>query len=237
MVGLTGLLALRPCLDADGARQVGQIREALDRLLSLVDDLLDVARGETATASGPFSPAAILRELAAEAREAAVAKGLAFELEGEVDPHDRRLGDERRLRQILRILLSNAVKFTAEGGVALSVRLNGDRLEACVADTGPGLSPEIRARLLSPSPRPTTSIRRAHQGSGLGLALCKRLVEAMGGAVDAENRPGGGGRSSASSCPRPGSPSAPRPRRPRLRTARCACSGRSTTRSTARSPP
>lgn len=192
VVGLAELLAARPGLDPQAARQVQQIRHASDELLALVNDILDVSRGDTALASAPFAPAAVLREVAGEAREAAAAKGVRFLIEHDIDPADRRLGDERRVRQILRILLSNAVKFTAEGRVELSLRLDGDRLEARVADTGPGLSSEILERLFQPFAQADDSIRRAHQGSGLGLALCKRLVEAMGGEIGAENGPEGG---------------------------------------------
>lgn len=192
VVGLAELLAARSGLDAQAARHVQQIRKASDELLALVNDILDVSRGDTALVSAPFSPAAVLREVAAEAREAAAAKGLRFILEHDIDPADRRLGDERRLRQVLRVLLCNSVKFTAEGEVQLSLHLEGDRIEASVADTGPGLSPEIRERLFQPFAQADDSIRRAHQGSGLGLALCKRLVDAMGGEVGAVNRPEGG---------------------------------------------
>lgn len=192
VVGMAELLAARPGLDAQATRQVQQIRHASDELLALVNDILDVSRGDTALASAPYFPAAVVHEVATEARDAAAAKRVRFLVEHDVDPADRRLGDERRVRQILRILLSNAVKFTDEGWVELSLRLDADRLEACVADTGSGLSPEILERLFLPFAQADDSIRRAHQGSGLGLALCKRLVEAMGGEIAAENRPGRG---------------------------------------------
>jgi CheY-like chemotaxis protein len=106
-------------------------------------------------------------------------------------------GDAGRLRQILVNFVSNAVKFAEHGGVTVSVRGMPDgedrlRLRFEVADTGIGISDEVKARLFQPFVQADPSISRIYGGSGLGLSISRGLVELMGGAVGVADRPGGG---------------------------------------------
>ena len=106
------------------------------------------------------------------------------------NPAARVLADSRRLKQMLINLLSNAVKFTPEGGrVSLQVlAADGARVvEFAVQDTGPGIAPEDQARLFQPFVQLDASLAREHEGTGLGLALVKRLAEQQGGTVRVES--------------------------------------------------
>lgn len=111
----------------------------------------------------------------------------------------RVLADPRRLKQMLVNLLSNAVKFTQNGGrVHLEVldAAGGQAIEFAVQDTGPGIAPEDQTRLFRPFVQLDASLAREHEGTGLGLALVKRLAEQHGGTVrvESEGIPGKGSR-------------------------------------------
>jgi CheY-like chemotaxis protein/anti-sigma regulatory factor (Ser/Thr protein kinase) len=192
VAGYAELLAGRRCLDAEGARDVAGIRRSGDRLAALVDDILDFAHDEVKIVQAPFSLIAALREAMSVVRPDAEAKDLTLSLRGDVDDHGRHLGDERRVRQVLRHLLANAVKFTPAGGVEVAVRLGKGLAEVRVTDTGPGLSPAVLAHLFQPFEQGDASTQREHEGAGMGLALSRRLVEAMGGDITGANRPEGG---------------------------------------------
>jgi CheY-like chemotaxis protein len=102
-------------------------------------------------------------------------------------------GDPVRLRQILINLMSNAVKFTHQGSVALRVRrLEGERFEFEVADTGIGFDPALKADLFGRFHQVDASCTRRFGGSGLGLAICRELADLMGGRIDCDSRPGQG---------------------------------------------
>ena len=126
-------------------------------------------------------------------REPAIESGvhLSLELAPDVDLVD---GDERRLRQVVFNLLSNAVKFTPEGGsvVVAAARVNGE-VQISVTDTGRGSRPRIRSGSSRSSSRPTSACEQ-REGTGLGLALSKRLVELHGGRIWVESEPGHGSR-------------------------------------------
>ena len=125
----------------------------------------------------------LLRQsVAAQAAE----KKLSLELHAAQGLPARLLGDERHLEEVLRILLDNAVQYTAEGGVELSVAPLPDaaagkvRLRFCVTDSGPGISGENRAMLFEPFVPGDMSMTRSGSGLGLGLALARHLVNLMG---------------------------------------------------------
>ena len=167
--------------------------QILDRQAShlgrLLDDLLDISRierGEIELELQPVSVSSLMREAADDVRAMMGARGHDFGIDL---PDDRVqvLGDRVRLLQVLLNLLLNAAYYTPPGGrVHLSCRTGKDSVTIAVSDTGSGLTPELRERLFVPFAR-GLSAGDGHPGLGLGLAICRQLVELHGGRLDAES--------------------------------------------------
>jgi two-component system, sensor histidine kinase len=192
VAGFAELLAGRPGLDAEARRQVDQIRRCSERLLALVDDVLDFSHGGMEVTTAPFAPARVIEDAVDAARAAATAKGLELTFASGLDAHARFVGDARRVRQLVQHLLSNAIKFTREGGVEVRLEETEAGIEVRVADSGQGLPPGSISSLFQPFAQLDASVGRAHEGAGMGLALCRRLVDAMNGEIGAGNRFEGG---------------------------------------------
>lgn len=146
-----------------------------------------------------FSLSMVLRDVDKMLSFAAVRKNLSFE--SEIEPaiaNDLRvIGDPGRLRQILQNLLTNSIKFTSEGQVILSARVleeNSSKLvvEFTVQDTGIGIDDDIRKKLFTPFSQADSSTARRFGGTGLGLTICKSLVELMEGEIRLESQVGSG---------------------------------------------
>ncbi len=203
VIGGAELLGSTP-LDQEQRVLVDMLQRGAHTTLKLVSDVLDVAaldQGGIDLEHIPFNPTAVVREVVADLEPAARAKGL--ELTGSLgaDVPDRVLGDPRRTRQLLRILVDNAVKFTAVGHITVSCELGNDgggnggaRLRWTVEDTGIGFDAADLPRLMQDFVQADGSASRRYQGSGLGLALARRLVAALGGALEATSVPGQGSR-------------------------------------------
>lgn len=168
-------------------------------LLSLIDDILDMSRieaGHLNLAHTPFSLHKIVQDtknlLTARASEKNLSLRAVF---GEGLPTTV-TGDRGRIRQILINLAGNAIKFTEHGSVTLGVeRLeHGDRYRFRVEDTGIGIEPELLANVFEPFRQLDSGFTRLHEGSGLGLSISKRLVEAMDGSIGCDSTPGKGSR-------------------------------------------
>lgn len=168
-------------------------------LLTLIDDLLDFADIEARGVRLNPGPVA-LRQLLAELLETqglrAQHKGLKLTLNIADDVPDCFAADESRLRQIFVNLIGNAIKFTRAGAVHIRVttKLAGAWIECSVSDTGVGIPPERIGRLFKLFSQGDSSVRREFGGTGLGLAVCKRLIEAMGGSIAVESTVGLGSR-------------------------------------------
>jgi signal transduction histidine kinase len=163
-------------------------------LLSLINDVLDLSKveaGQVELDVASFSLREVLERGVVMVREPASKRGvaLALELAPDVDLVD---GDERRLRQVVYNLLSNAVKFTPRGGsvVVASAQVDGE-VHVSVIDTGPGIVAEDRERIFDEFQQTDVGVRQ-RDGTGLGLALSKRLVELHGGRIWVESEPGRG---------------------------------------------
>lgn len=200
MNGVLGVLHLlkKERLSADGRRLLNEALDCGEMLSQLLNDIIDVSRieaGKLELADEPTEPAELLRGVAEMLRPQAEAKGLYLRVEAAGD-----LGwvitDPLRLRQALFNLLGNAVKFTLEGGVIarLSGRRDGEnvRLRYEIEDTGVGIDPEAAAKLFERFRQGDGSTTRRFGGSGLGLVICRRLAELMGGDVGFESTPGQG---------------------------------------------
>lgn len=197
VLGMSELLLTTP-LNSQQRAYVNAIRGAGEHLLRLVNDALDLARieaGRLDLADETFDLHAFADELQALVGPLAGQRRLAFEtsLEDDLPRHWR--GDVARVRQILLNLLGNAVKFTEQGRVRLSVAQYADGLRFEVEDTGPGLTPEQKARLFrrfEQADGARTSAR--YGGSGLGLAISQELAAAMSGNIEVDSAPGEGTR-------------------------------------------
>ena len=195
ILGYSDLLELREPRD-DQNEAIAAIQEASGHLLSLVNDVLDIARIESGRESFSLEPVPlyqVVQECVRLVAPSAVERSihLSTELDGSSKEHI--LADRQRLIQALLNLLSNAVKYSGRGArVQVRAEPRGlKRLRICVIDTGPGLSEEARSRLFQPFER-LGAERTTVQGTGLGLALTKKLVEGMEGEVGVSSEPGRG---------------------------------------------
>ena len=182
-------------------RHLAAVQEAGEILIRVVDDVLDVAQieaGQVALDPESFLLADLMEGTAAVARGAASRKGVAVEVLRDPATPTLVLGDVGRLRQVLLNLLTNAVKFTPAGRVVLAVSPDTARGEGrllfTVSDTGIGMSAAQQERLFVPFGQGDESIRRRFGGTGLGLVICRHLVELMGGQIGVASEPGRGTR-------------------------------------------
>lgn len=188
-------IVLRNELDTQQRQYVYKVRQAATSLLRLMNDILDLAkldRSQLACASHPFS----LRQLALQALAAqqpsAEPKGLALRMDTEPGMADVFLGDAVRLRQVLDKLLDNAIKFTERGTVRLQLARQHGQVLLAVHDTGIGIAPADQAYVFEAFSQADGSASRRFNGTGLGLALARQLVERMGGSLGLHSTPGEG---------------------------------------------
>ena len=176
------------------AADLRRVHGAGRHLLGLITDVLDLTRIEADRLEldpTEFDPAALLRELAEIFRPLAQRSGdtLALDLP---DQLGLAFHDLTRVRQILINLLGNAIKFTSGGAIVLRARGDADTLELDVADTGIGIPAHMLSEIFEPFTQVDSSSTRRYEGSGLGLAVCRKLASLMGGTIDATSTPGRG---------------------------------------------
>jgi two-component system, NtrC family, sensor kinase len=170
------------------------ILSSANHLLALINDILDLSKveaGQVELELSTFSLSEAVERGVIMVRERAMKNGV--ELTLEPDPGvDLVEGDERRIRQVIFNLLSNAVKFTPEGGhVGVSTAAENGEIRVAVADTGPGIAPEDKERIFEEFQQTDIGAEQ-REGTGLGLALSKRLVELHGGKIWVESAVGKG---------------------------------------------
>ncbi len=200
VLGLIELLAATP-LDAQQARYVSVARASASHLSALIDDILDLSRiedGALVLERTLFDLSDLLESTVDAVAAEASARGLQLSCTLTPDVPTWVVGDPGRLRQILVHLLSNAVAFTQHGEVHLQadadvdLRLRTASLRLDVQDTGVGIAPEQLERLFLPYTPGDASGLGGHGPTGLGLTICKRLVEAMKGTIAVRSVPGEG---------------------------------------------
>jgi PAS domain S-box-containing protein len=174
---------------------IEQIQKAGALLLGLIDEVLDISRIEADRITVSLEPIHV-GELIRDCVE--LVKPIADEHSVRVIAPPRRqadvyaIADQQRLKQVVMNLLSNAIKYNRTQGTAqLAVSADGERVRISVADTGPGLEPGSLDRLFIPFERLVAHDSKI-AGTGLGLALCKRLMDLMGGTITVESTPGEG---------------------------------------------
>jgi len=199
IMGMTGLL-LRGDLAPEQRTFASAIKTSADCLLGIINDILDISKleaGKVELEAIDFSLEKVVEDVVELLAPRAVDQGL--EVGCHLDYGARRplRGDPTRLRQILLNLLSNSLKFTERGYVAVEVvsteAANGRiGLRIDVNDTGIGLTPEAKGKLFQKFQQADGSITRRFGGTGLGLSICRQLVSLMGGEIGVEDRRGGG---------------------------------------------
>lgn len=183
-------------LPADARELTSIIERSAKGLLRIINDVLDFSRAESGRIElevVPFDLNAALRAIADLELNAARRKriGLALDIAPNVPRHV--MGDPVRLRQVLLNLLDNAVKFTEVGSVALRVSTAEDgRIRFAVRDSGIGIEPAVQKLLFEPFVQADSSTTRRFGGSGLGLSICRHLVQLMGGRLVLCSEPGVG---------------------------------------------
>jgi signal transduction histidine kinase len=176
------------------AEYLDDILGSARHLLSLIDDVLDLSKveaGQIELQVAPFSLPGALERGVVVVRERAIKGGVRVSLSSEPGV-DTVIGDERRVIQVIFNLLSNAVKFTPAGGtVDVAVAHLDGEVRVSVSDTGPGIAPEDQDRIFEEFQQAAAG-KEQREGTGLGLALSKRLVELHGGRIWVESERGKG---------------------------------------------
>lgn len=202
IVGFAVLLE-KDAEEADKVREyTRKITASSHHLLSLINDVLDMSKiesGKTSLNVDVFSLPELLDELHIILMPQAKAKEQDFEIQIEGAPPEEISGDKLRLNQILINLLSNAIKYTPNGG-KITFTVNElpkaapqfTKLRFVVKDNGIGMSEEFQKQIFMPFSREVSSVTNKIQGTGLGMAITKNLVDLMGGIIYVESRPGQG---------------------------------------------
>lgn len=198
---LTGSAELeRGASDGAARAQARLISDAGFMMKALLDDLLDHAKleaGHMTVDAVDFDLRDLLNQSARLWRGPARAKGLKLRIEGAATVPSAVRGDPMRLRQVLNNLISNAMKFTAEGSITLRLNVwpddtGGHAMLIDVVDTGPGMTEDQLARLFTPFDQTADGVSARHGGTGLGLSISRHLVELMGGRLTARSSVGHG---------------------------------------------
>ena len=199
IIGMTDLALATP-LTAEQREYLDIVRSSADGLLGIIDDILDFSKidaGKLRVESRPFDLrselAIMLQPLQVRAQE----KGLTLRCEVAGDVPVRVAGDAGRIRQVLINLVNNAIKFTQTGSVRLAVERIPNTtavsdLSFSVSDTGIGIAPEQQQLIFEAFTQADASTTRRFGGTGLGLTICKRLVDLMGGRISVQSTPGVG---------------------------------------------
>ncbi len=205
MNAIIGFLALMKT-DVDNPEvildYVGRIEAASQHLLGLINDVLDMNKiesGSTSLSISEMDMATVIEEINTIIRPQAKEKHQSFDIFAPHMKHEHLIGDKMRINQVLINLLSNAVKYTPEGG-AIQLRVEEmsqvvdhySRVRFTVSDNGLGMSEDYQKVLFDPFTREKTKTVHEIQGTGLGMAITKSLVDLMGGTIRVESTPGEG---------------------------------------------
>ena len=200
IVGMTALAKQHIDEKARVADSLDKIEVASGHLLSLINEVLDMSRinsGKLTLAQEAFSLSDLLHEVLTIVRPQAAQRGHAFQFSvGEVAVESL-LGDALRLRQVYVNVINNAVKYTPEGGsisVSVAEEMEGEVCALCFRcrDNGAGMTPEFLRRIFDPFERVSSSTVSRVEGTGLGMSIVKKLIDAMGGSITVDSAPGVG---------------------------------------------
>ena len=192
IIGFTGIMLqkLAGPLNNEQQKQLSMVQSSSRHLLSLINDVLDISKIEAGQLELSFTSFELKQSIEKMVRlvsPLAEKKGIDLRLDM-ADDIERVTTDQRRLEQITLNLLNNAVKFTEKGHVHILCRIENDHYLLAVSDTGIGMRPEELPNLFKPFHQIDTGLTRKHEGSGLGLSICKKLLDMMGGTIDVESQ-------------------------------------------------
>ncbi|KIV91710.1 hypothetical protein PV10_06224 [Exophiala mesophila] len=197
VLGMSDLL-MDTQLDDEQSDFAQNIQRSANSLLTVINDILDFSKiesGRLDIEEVQFSLGVLLRDVGKMLSFAAQRKGLAFSADVHLNPSDDLilLGDPGRIRQILTNLLTNSIKFTSDGYVKMSSKVLSDAndtttIEFTVEDTGIGIEEEVKKRLFKPFTQADSSTARRFGGTGLGLTICKNLVDLMHGSIRLDSK-------------------------------------------------
>ncbi len=199
VLGMTELL-LSSDLDARQQKFAEAVHRSGDQLMHLLNDVLDVAKvesGRMELESAAFDPARLTSDIVELSAPGAQSKQLELVVTLADDVPPAVFGDQGRIRQIISNLVGNAIKFTESGRVQVNLSVTEHRgdtvsLRWQVADTGPGIDPEVLPAVFEPFTQADTAIARKYGGTGLGLTIVRELVDLMGGTLAASSTRGEG---------------------------------------------
>ncbi len=189
VIGMTDLLADSK-LDADQREFVQIARSSARHLLALISDVLDFSKieaGKLVLERIAWSPRELSNTVVRIMQEVANKKSILMQARVASDVPERLVGDPTRVQQVVLNLVSNAVKFTERGSIAIDISVECGQLRIRVRDTGIGIAPENVARLFDKFMQADSSTTRRFGGTGLGLAISQRLVQVMGGTITVES--------------------------------------------------
>jgi len=203
MNGILGMaqLLLSPSVTDSERRDFSRtILNSGQSLLTLLNDILDLSKveaGRIELSNTVFSPVQLLEEVASLFQEMATNQGLDIQVRWEGQSDSRYRGDVNRLRQMLSNLISNAIKFTSNGGITIAaadVQSIGEKtlIEFSVSDTGIGIAEDALPQLFMPFSQLDGTLTRKYAGTGLGLSIVRSLALLMGGDVGVESEFGKG---------------------------------------------
>lgn len=194
VLGMAEVIAAGELIPAQRER-LEVVRQSGKALLAIINDILDLSKIEAGRLELEylvFDFGKLVHDVAASFAPLSNEKRLELKVVIADDAEGAVWGDPTRTRQILSNLISNAIKFTEQGGVTVRVDRSGDILSVTVEDTGIGMAPEVANRIFNKFEQADGSVTRRFGGTGLGLSIARQLATAMGGGIDVSSMPGQG---------------------------------------------
>ena len=197
--GIMGMCDLIGGTDLDRRQReyVHILNTSARSLLTLINDILDFSKSESGKLELeqiPFISRNVMEDINDIFLARVAEKNIEMRIDLAPDVPEQLIGDPLRLRQVLLNLIDNALKFTKTGSISIRLETNGpvpegEELLFCVKDTGIGIAEDVQERLFDAFTQADGSTRRKHGGAGLGLAICKRIVDLMNGRIWVESKP------------------------------------------------
>ncbi len=198
IIGLSNILSMSPAIGGKERKYVETLQNSAEGLMALINNLLDFSRlgaGSVELENVEFSLPELVGRVVDLLSIKADEKGLTLDIHYAAPMPKDYIGDAFRLQQVLTNLIANAIKFTERGKVDVRVAVQRQERDACfltidVVDTGIGIAADKLGMIFEKFTQADASMTRKYGGSGLGLSICKGLVESMGGSISADSREG-----------------------------------------------